>query len=89
MRLYTVLAAESVTAQHPAQDWFRGRYQGLRVLVVEALDEAQAAGEVSADVDTETTARVIVATMDGLQLQWLLEPGSVTWPGRPRWRSSA
>jgi AcrR family transcriptional regulator len=77
VRLYTVLAAESVTAQHPAQDWFRGRYQGLHALVVEALDEAQELGEVAADVDTATTARVIVATMDGLQLQWLLEPGSV------------
>ena len=81
VRLYTVLAAESVTAKHPAQDWFRGRYQGLRVLVVEALDEAQAAGEVSADVDTGTAARVIIATMDGLQLQWLLEPGSVDMAG--------
>ena len=77
VRLYTVLAAESVTAKHPAQDWFRDRYQGLRVLVVEALDEAQAEGELAADVDTGTAARVIIATMDGLQLQWLLEPGSV------------
>jgi AcrR family transcriptional regulator len=77
VRLYTVLAAESVTARHPAQDWFRDRYQGLHALVVEALDEAQKLGEVGADVDTGTTARVIVATMDGLQLQWLLEPGSV------------
>lgn len=77
VRLYTVLAAESVTAGHPAQDWFRDRYQGLHALVVEALDEAQELGEVGADVDTVTTARVIVATMDGLQLQWLLEPGSV------------
>jgi AcrR family transcriptional regulator len=81
VRLYTVLAAESVTAQHPAQDWFRGRYQGLHALVVEALDEAQELGEVAADVDTATTARVIVATMDGLQLQWLLEPGSVDMAG--------
>jgi AcrR family transcriptional regulator len=77
VRLYTVLAAESVTARHPAQEWFRDRYQGLHALVVEALDEAQKLGEVGADVDTGTTARVIVATMDGLQLQWLLEPGSV------------
>ncbi len=81
VRLYTVLAAESVTAQHPAQDWFRSRYQGLRALVVEALDEAQELGEVAADVDTGTAARVIVATMDGLQLQWLLEPGSVDMAG--------
>ncbi|MFJ3406036.1 TetR family transcriptional regulator [Promicromonospora sp. NPDC090134] len=77
VRLYTVLAAESVTAEHPAQDYFRDRYQGLLALVVEALDEARGRGEVADDVDTATTARVIVATMDGLQLQWLLEPGSV------------
>lgn len=81
VRLYTVLAAESVTAQHPAQDWFRSRYQGLRELVVEALDDAQGLGEVAADVDTGTAARVIVATMDGLQLQWLLEPGTVDMAG--------
>lgn len=77
VRLYTVLAAESVTAGHPAQEWFRGRYEGLLALVVEALDEARDRGEVGADVDPGTTARVIVATMDGLQLQWLLEPGAV------------
>jgi hypothetical protein len=81
VRLYTVLAAESVTARHPAQEWFRDRYQGLHALVVEALDEAQKLGEVGADIDTGTTARVIVATMDGLQLQWLLEPGSVDMAG--------
>lgn len=77
VRLYTVLAAESVTAQHPAQGWFQDRYEGLHALVVEALDEAQGLGEVAADIDARTTARVIVATMDGLQLQWLLEAGSV------------
>ncbi|WP_253878039.1 TetR/AcrR family transcriptional regulator [Promicromonospora umidemergens] len=77
VRLYTVLAAESVTAEHPAQRWFRDRYQGLLALVAEALDDARALGEVAADVDSGTTSRVIVATMDGLQLQWLLEPGSV------------
>ncbi|MFI9488630.1 TetR family transcriptional regulator [Promicromonospora sp. NPDC052451] len=77
VRLYTVLAAESVTAGHPAQEWFRGRYAGLLDLVVEALDDAAAQGEIPADVDAATTARVIVATMDGLQLQWLLAPGSV------------
>ncbi|MCP2266832.1 transcriptional regulator, TetR family [Promicromonospora thailandica] len=77
VRLYTVLAAESVTAEHPAQAYFRDRYRGLLALVVEALEEARARDEVADDVDPPTAARVIVATMDGLQLQWLLEPGSV------------
>ena len=37
VRLYAVLSAESVTEGHPAQDYFRDRYAGLRAMVTEAL----------------------------------------------------
>ena len=36
-RLYAVLSAESATARHPAQDWFRDRYTVLRREVEEAV----------------------------------------------------
>lgn len=76
VRLYAVLSAESVTDDHPAQEYFRDRYDGLRSFVTDALREAC---DLS-DEDTpkaENAANAVIAVMDGLQVQWLLAPGSV------------
>ncbi|MFE9043547.1 TetR family transcriptional regulator [Streptomyces sp. NPDC012421] len=77
VRLYAVLSAESVTEGHPAQDYFRTRYEGLRAMVVEALREACDLGEIPDDTALEDTANAIIAVMDGLQVQWLLSPARV------------
>ncbi|MFF6911872.1 MULTISPECIES: TetR family transcriptional regulator [unclassified Streptomyces] len=77
VRLYAVLSAESVTEGHPAQDYFRARYAGLRVMVTEALAEASELGETRPDLNLEEAATAIIAVMDGLQVQWLLAPESV------------
>ncbi|MTE17799.1 TetR family transcriptional regulator [Streptomyces sp. TRM43335] len=77
VRLYAVLSAESVTDDHPAQEYFRDRYEGLRAMVAEALREALDLGEARDDLDVEESANAIIAVMDGLQVQWLLSPGSV------------
>ncbi|MFG2564176.1 TetR/AcrR family transcriptional regulator [Streptomyces sp. NPDC048567] len=76
VRLYAVLSAESVTDDHPAQDYFRDRYDGLRGFVADALREVcglpdDGTGEV------EHAANAVIAVMDGLQVQWLLAPGAV------------
>ncbi|MFJ5778872.1 TetR/AcrR family transcriptional regulator [Streptomyces sp. NPDC093094] len=75
VRLYAVLSAESVTDDHPAQSYFRDRYTGLRVFVADALREA--AGLPEDDPRVGPAANAIIAVMDGLQVQWLLDPGSV------------
>jgi AcrR family transcriptional regulator len=77
VRLYAVLSAESVTEGHPAQDYFRDRYAGLRTFVTEALAEASELGETCPDLNLEEAATAIIAVMDGLQIQWLLAPDSV------------
>ncbi|MFM9451486.1 TetR/AcrR family transcriptional regulator [Streptomyces europaeiscabiei] len=77
VRLYSVLSAESVTEGHPAQEYFRDRYTGLRVFVSEALAEACELGEIRTDLNLEDAANAIIAVMDGLQIQWLLAPDSV------------
>ncbi|WOP39270.1 TetR/AcrR family transcriptional regulator [Streptomyces sp. Li-HN-5-13] len=77
VRLYAVLSAESVTEGHPAQEYFRDRYAGLRTMVTEALAEASELGETRSDIDLEEAAAAIIAVMDGLQIQWLLAPDSV------------
>lgn len=76
VRLYAVLSAESVTDDHPAQDYFRDRYDGLRAFVADALREAC---ELPADraESADNAANAIIAVMDGLQVQWLLAPESV------------
>jgi AcrR family transcriptional regulator len=77
VRLYAVLSAESVTEGHPAQDYFRDRYAGLRTMVTEALVEASELGETRPGLNAEEAATAIIAVMDGLQIQWLLAPDSV------------
>ncbi|MFF3349066.1 TetR family transcriptional regulator [Streptomyces sp. NPDC002779] len=77
VRLYAVLSAESVTEGHPAQEFFRTRYEGLRAMVVEALKEACELGEIRDGTAVEDTANAIIAVMDGLQVQWLLAPDRV------------
>lgn len=77
VQTYTVLSAESVTESHPAQDWFRGRFHGLRALLVESLEDVCGPDNLPADDELELAAGAIIGVMDGLQIQWLLDPDAV------------
>ena len=77
MRLFTILAAESVDSDHPAHDWFLERYRERRRILIRRLAEAQREGLVDAGLDAEMVAPQVLAMFDGLQIQWLLEPDSV------------
>ncbi|WP_285729243.1 TetR/AcrR family transcriptional regulator [Nocardiopsis sp. ATB16-24] len=84
-RLYTVLSAESATDDHPAQEWFRDRYTVLRGQIEEAVLERlgpghrEEAGTPGPDGHTpaRAAATAIIAVMDGLQVQWLLDSEAV------------
>jgi AcrR family transcriptional regulator len=74
VQLYAVLSADSVTEGHPAQSYFRDRFVGLREMVKGGLrDVVPHADEANVDLAAST----IIATMDGLQVQWLLDPSAV------------
>jgi AcrR family transcriptional regulator len=77
VRLFTILAAESVDDDHPAHDWFLARYGDRRGVLVDRLANAQREGTVDADLDPDAVASQILAMFDGLQLQWLLDPEAV------------
>ena len=77
VRLFTILAAESVDDDHPGHDWFVQRYRRSRGFVAERLSEEQRVGLIRDDVDPDLVAAQILAMFDGLQLQWLLEPDEV------------
>lgn len=74
VRLFTTLSAESTDPEHPAHDHFVDRYSSVRKLVAGRLGGETAAGRIPRSIDPELAARITVAVMDGLQIQWLLDP---------------
>ncbi|NEE03235.1 TetR/AcrR family transcriptional regulator [Phytoactinopolyspora halotolerans] len=74
MRLYAVTAAESIEPAHPAHGYFRQRYVRVRSSVAGHIRRDQDAGLLLPELDPDETAAEIIAVMDGLQVQWLLDP---------------
>ncbi len=78
------LSAEATDPGHPAYAYFSRRYD--RILT--ALDDAFAAHFAVVPpphpIASRDAAIGIVALMDGLQLQWLIRPGSVDMTGMVR-----
>lgn len=77
VQAYVVLSAESVTAGHPAQDYFVERYRTLRDDIATAFAAVCAERGIDRPATIATATASIIAVMDGLQVQWLLEPGAV------------
>lgn len=77
VQLFNLLVAESVSPDHPAHKFFIERYQRGREQWIAAIARAQQAGEVRADIPPETLVVLMFAMMDGLQIQWLLEPEKI------------
>jgi AcrR family transcriptional regulator len=76
IELLLTLATEATDPQHPARDWAVERYQTVVNLGVRYLREARELGEVGPmdDEQIEIESRGVFALMDGMQLQWLLDP---------------
>jgi AcrR family transcriptional regulator len=74
VRLFTTLSAEATDPEHPAHEHFVHRYEAVRARVAERLARDSAEGRIPASVDPAMAARIMLAVMDGLQIQWLLEP---------------
>jgi AcrR family transcriptional regulator len=76
IELLLTLATEATDPQHPARNWAVERYQTVVNLGIRYLREANELGEVGPmdDEQIEIEARAVFALMDGMQLQWLLDP---------------
>jgi AcrR family transcriptional regulator len=77
VRLFTILAAESVDDDHPAHDWMVERYRTLRERFATRIEREQRAGRIDATLDARRLAPQLIAMFDGLQVQWLLDPDEV------------
>lgn len=76
---FTVLAAESVTQDHPARDYFIDRYAQIRRMLTTLL-ERDLDGDPPRGVSHREAATLLIAVLDGLQQQWLLAPEEVDMP---------
>lgn len=75
--LYCVLSAEATDPEHPAHGYFRRRYTWVRDIICQAFTEVGEQGQLRAGVVPLAATRQLVALMDGLQVQWLLDESSV------------
>jgi AcrR family transcriptional regulator len=73
--LFVRLSSEAATPGHPAREYFLQRYERIRRDTQRALAAAARAGHVRPDLDTRAASTRLTALMDGLQAQWLLDPG--------------
>ncbi|MGN6218334.1 MAG: TetR/AcrR family transcriptional regulator [Microbacterium sp.] len=77
VQAYAVLSAESVTDDHPGRPFFEKRYRTLRAEVAHAFEVVCAERGVTEPATVGLASASILAVMDGLQVQWLLDPDAV------------
>ena len=70
--LFSMLLGEAVAADHPAHEYFVHRYDEIRACLTQNLRDAQKEHALAPGIDPEALANVLIAVLDGLQFQWLL-----------------
>jgi AcrR family transcriptional regulator len=73
VRMFSMLLGEAIAPDHPAHEYFVDRYTRIRARFVRHLSAAQAQGKLDATADVGALANVLIAVLDGLQFQWLLD----------------
>jgi len=76
IQLFTVLVGESIRSDHLLHDYFVERYRQVRELYIQNFINMNLK-KLRPDIDEGQLASVIMAVMDGLQIQWLLDPEKV------------
>ena len=78
LELFTTIAAEASSPTHPAHDFIQRRYTSNLATLAMQVQQAVNAGEVTplspAEIDVEV--RLVTAVLDGIGLQWLLDPST-------------
>ncbi|MBH0242672.1 TetR/AcrR family transcriptional regulator [Streptomyces bacillaris] len=80
VQTFSALLGESVTEEHPAREFFTRRYTQVRAGMAATL-RAEYGETLPGGLTPERAAVLLVAVMDGLQYQWLLDPEAVDMPG--------
>ncbi|WP_413105683.1 TetR/AcrR family transcriptional regulator [Streptomyces sp. Inha503] len=79
LELFIRLTGESSDEKHPARPFIQQRYATLVRTLVQRLLDVAATGQIPplTDAQAEAEIRTLFATMDGLEIQWLLDRRSI------------
>jgi AcrR family transcriptional regulator len=78
-QLYSVLLGESVTEGHPAREYFRDHYAEARERMISRFTKRW--GErLPSGLTPHAAATALLALLDGMQQQWLLDPRQTDHP---------
>lgn len=73
VQLFIVLVGESISREHPSHQFFVDRYRREREIFVSEFLKMK----FRPDVNLDELSSLIIAVMDGLHIQWLLDPEAV------------
>lgn len=73
VELYCTLSAEATSPDHPAHGYFVRRYVYTRTNIERAFALLEAEGRLAPGMTPYRGAVTLIAMMDGLQVQWLLD----------------
>jgi AcrR family transcriptional regulator len=78
LELFSTIAAEASSPSHPAREFIQRRYTDNIATLARQLQQAVDAGDVlplsPTEIDVEV--RLVTAVLDGIGLQWLLDPST-------------
>lgn len=74
IHLYMTAVVEATDPDAPHRAFYVERYKKLAPEIEEEIRNQQAAGNVDASADPARITRILLATIEGLQIRWLHEP---------------
>lgn len=78
VELYASLTTDALQESHAVtREFVRDRFRLLREALAARIESGQQAGRIATDIDPRDAAALVIAASDGLQIQWLLDPGTV------------
>jgi AcrR family transcriptional regulator len=72
VELFATLSAEATSPDHPAHAFFQDRYRAVVGQTTAEFERRRDEGRLRLGIDPDMAARLTVAVMDGMQIQWLL-----------------
>lgn len=80
IELFSMAAAEATSLDHPGHSYYAHFYKQIVSSTARFLAIAERNGMLRPGVTPETASRILLALVDGLQLQWLYDRDSVDVP---------
>jgi AcrR family transcriptional regulator len=72
IRLFTTISSEATDPNHPAHEYWIARYREAQERWRKSIETEQKSGSIDPAVDADAAARLVIAALDGLNIQWLL-----------------